>query len=94
MCFCDLVVVEEGFNFLFRLPVYYVEEPSLNPDLFWMSEAGMLMWLFKEIFVLASKCVQIKKENTVSRIIRISEWNLVDCVIVLKHLTQKEAFRG
>lgn len=36
-----------------------------SPDWFWLSEADMLSWFFKEI------CVVVKRENTVSNTVRI-----------------------
>lgn len=58
--FCDLGVVKDEFHFIFHCPLYsdlrnclYEKIKWKNPDLFWLSDADVLSWLFNmEIFVL------------------------------------------
>lgn len=58
--FCDLGVVKDEFHFIFHCPSYSDLRNCLfekikwkNPDLFWLSDADVLSWLFNmEIFVL------------------------------------------
>lgn len=47
-----------------------------NPDLFWMSEAEMLIKAFKRSKIYR-KCMEIKSENTISSITRILRMELV-----------------
>ena len=70
--FCDLCVVEDEFHFVFHLPLcndlrncLFEKIELKNLDLFWLSDADVLSWLFNmEIFVLA-RCLAAKTENIV-----------------------------